>query len=287
MIADGIHPALPRDRYDAIERCNFSTLKWMAKSPAHYRHILLNPPEDTDPKRLGRTVHVASFEPERFRNSIAVWDGPRRAGKDWEAFKQRNEGKELLTEDQHAKCQAIQRAVREDPVAKQYMQNGRGEVTLAWTATTTESGTEIACKGRFDFDAQDAIVDLKTTKDASGDAFARQVFGLHYHTQGAWYVDAYEILTGKRKPYVIVAVENVEPFVVQVYRVPDLALDLGREEYGRWLDQLAFCRANSVWPAYSAGMELELPIPRWLLPDEDISGEGLTSGGAPLALEEG
>jgi hypothetical protein len=31
---------------------------------------------------------------------------------------------------------------------------------------------------------------------------------------------------------VIVAVENVEPYVVQVYRVPDVVLELGREEYG-------------------------------------------------------
>jgi hypothetical protein len=175
--------------------------------PRALRHILLNPPEDTDPKRLGRATHIAAFEPERFRNSIAMWDGPRRAGKDWEAFKQRNEGKELLTEDQHGKCMAIQKSVREDPVAKQYMQNGRGEVNLAWTTTTIESGAEFQCKGRIDFDAQDAIVDLKTTRDASPDAFARQVFGLRYHTQGAWYSDAYALLTGKRKPYVIVAVE--------------------------------------------------------------------------------
>jgi exodeoxyribonuclease VIII len=278
---DGIHPAVPRDVYERLERTNFSLLKWMAKSPAHFRNAMLGPPEDSDAKKLGRVSHVFAFEPERARALIAVWDGGTRRGKDWDAFCQRNEGRELLTENEYEKCMAIQRAVRADATAMQYLQNGRGEVSMCWKTVAPETGEEIAAKGRIDFDAQTAIVDLKTTKDASPDGFGRQFFALHYDAQAAWYCDGYERATGKRKPYVIVAVENVEPFVVQVYRVPDVAIDLGREKYGRWLDSLAFCTANSVWPGYSAGMELELSIPRWVLPDDEDEIT-LTSGGEPL-----
>jgi hypothetical protein len=277
LIADGLHPVLHRDRYDAIERVNFSTLKAFAKSPKRYRHGLITPPEDTDPKKLGRVVHIAAFEPERFRNAIAVWDGGTRRGKDWDRFKASNEGRELLTVNEYEKCMAIQAAVRADATAMNYLQNGRGEVSLLWTANANETGEEIACKGRIDFDSQTALVDLKTTKDVTREGFGRQVVTLDYHSQFAWYSDGYFKSAGIRKPYVIVAVENEAPHDVVVYRVPEIALRLGRERYDRWLDQLAFCRAHNTWPGYSGGVELELELPKWALPadDDDPTGFGL------------
>jgi hypothetical protein len=276
-VKDGLYPAIPRAEYDHIERDSFSALKAISKSPAHYRHCLTTPPEDTDPKKVGRVVHLAAFEPERFRNRVAVWDGAARRGKDWEAFCERNQDKELLTLAEYEKCIAIQKAVRADPVAMQYVSKGRGEVSLLWKMQKGEgvNAYTIHAKGRIDFDAQAALVDLKTTKDAAPEAFGRQFFSLHYDAQSAWYQDGYLLATGERKPYVIVAVENVEPFVVQVYRVPGRALELGREKYQLWLDRLAWCRETSQWPGYSEYQELELSIPRWILPDDDISALGL------------
>jgi len=282
-ISDGIHAAFRREEYDRIERVNFSTLKWMAKSPAHYREVLVNPAPDTDPKKVGRVVHLAAFEPERFRSRIAVWDGGTRRGKDWDAFKERNEaeGRELLTENEYERCMAIQRAVRADATAMNYLQNGSGEVSLLWAAPVNETGEEIPCKGRIDFDSQTALVDLKTTKDASREGFGRQVVALNYHSQFAWYSDGYFKACGVRKPYVIVAVENEAPYDVVVYRVPEIALRLGRERYDRWLDQLAFCRRHNTWPGYSGGVELELELPKWALPldEDDPTGLGLEVGG--------
>lgn len=285
MLSDGAHPVIARDHYDRIDRTNFSTLKHIGRSPAHYHHRRTKPPQDTDAMKVGRVSHVATFEPERFLNSIAVWDGGTRRGKDWEAFKARNEGRELLTENEHTKCLSIQNAVRNSKLASRYVQKGRGEMTMLWT--TELRGNKIPCKGRIDFDSQSAIVDLKTTKDASPDAFGRQCYDLHYATQAAWYVDGYFLATGIRKPYVVVAVENVEPFVVQPYTVPEDLLDIGRTEYLGWLDKLIFCREQNWWPGY-ADSELELTLPRWAYPpeDQDITDEGLTSGGEPLAAED-
>ena len=282
---DGLHAPLHRDDYDAIERVNFSTLKLMAKSPAHYRHGLITPPEDTDPKKLGRAVHLAALEPERFRTAIAVWEGGTRRGKDWDKFREQHPGCELLTENEYAKCIAIQNAVRNDARAMRYLSIGRGEVTLLWTLDggAGVNAYRIHCKGRIDFDAQDAIVDLKTTRDGSQDGFGRQSYGLNYHTQACWYTDGYAHATGLRKPYVIVSVENEEPHVVTVYRVPDRYLAMGQEQYWQWLSTLAFCRENSRWPGY-AETELDLEFPPWATgEDEDLVGEGLTSGGVALA----
>lgn len=284
---DGLHQ-LQRKDYDAIERVNFSTLKAMAKSPAHYRHGLVAPPEDTDAKKLGRAVHLAAFEPERFQRAIAVWDGGTRKGKDWDKFCEQNVGKELLTEAEHKKCIAIQAAVRADARAMHYVSGGRGEVSFLWTVEGGEGANayRIECKGRIDFDAREAVVDLKSTKDGSPEGFAKQVVNLGYDVQAPWYVDGYFLATKIRKPYVIVAVENTPPHVVQVYRVPDQVLELGRQKYRAWIDRLAWCREHAIWPGYSDGVELDLELPRWAMPYDDVGELGLTSGGAPLAISE-
>lgn len=277
LLEDGLHPAIDRDHYDRIERVSFSTLKLMRYSPAHYHHNLVNPVKDTDAKKVGRVVHLAIFEPERFRNCVAKWDGGTRRGKDWDAFREKNEGRELLTEAEHDRCIAIQNAVRADKVAQALVARGRGEVTLLWTIVV--GGAKIKCKGRIDFDALEAIVDAKTTKDAEPAAFGRQCHDLSYVAQAAWYVDGYSLATGVRKPYKIVAVENEAPHVVQVYRVPDELLDLGRETYLGWLDKLTYCRSQNYWPGYAEG-ELDLSLPPWAMPFEE--DEQLTQGGTPL-----
>lgn len=267
--ANGLHTDIDRDAYDGIERTNFSLLKNIAKSAAHLHHALTEERKDTDAMKLGRAVHIAALEPERFKSATARWDGGTRRGKDWEAFKKEHDGRELLTEREHDVCLAIQKAVRGDATAMRYLSRGRGEVTLLWTRTAAGPlPVEVPCKGRVDFIGQLGIVDLKTCRDASPAAFGRQAWSLKYVTQASWYVDGHERATGVRLPYSIVAVESEAPFVVQVYTVPETLLELGREEYVRWLDQLVYCRANSVWPGYRDG-ETELELPAWASPESD------------------
>jgi hypothetical protein len=54
--------------------------------------MLLTPAEDTDPKKLGRAVHIAAFEPERFGTRSRSGTAARARGKDWEASASENEG---------------------------------------------------------------------------------------------------------------------------------------------------------------------------------------------------
>lgn len=288
MVEDGIHPALPRDRYDSIERCNFSTVKWFAKSAAHYRHVLTSPGADTDAKKVGRVVHLAAFEPERFRNAIAVWDGGTRRGKDWDKFKERNEGKELLTENEYDRCMAIQAVVSNHPIARGFVSSGRGEVTVLGTLMSA-SGKPVPVKGRMDF-VGDAIADLKVTKDGSPDGFPRQVLEYHYDAQAPWYVDLLaSVSMGAQLPYFIVSVEATAPHVVTVYRVPEFLLRIGRAKYQGWLDQLLECRRTSKYPGY-AEQPLDLELPEWALRDTlegEIAGLDLDFGGDTASATEG
>lgn len=270
----GVFEQVPRIIYDRIERTNWSRLKYLKRSPAHFRAAGLEQDDDTDAKRVGRATHVAVLEPERFRAGWAVWDGGRRYGKEWDKFCAANEGLEILTEEQFQQVTAIATAARGDEHAAKYLRNGSAEVTALWTHTTPGvNGFAIDCKARLDFTTS-AIVDLKTSKDVSPEGFARTSWNYDYQGQAAFYVDGYEAATGKRLPYVIVAVESQAPFIVQVYRVPEHVLAIGRDQYRSYLERLAFCRRTNRWPGYAEG-ELELGLPGWVRTEEDPSGLGL------------
>lgn len=281
-----LHLNMPRADYDAItHRVNWSTLKAMGRSPLHYRHGLTNKRGDTPALALGRAIHVAVLEPHLFAAEYAVWGGGRRQGKEWDAFCAANRDREILTKDEADRCAAIYRAVRDNAHAGKYVVGGSAEATVLWTHETPAiaglDGFTADCKARLDYVRPDALVDLKTTRDASPDGFGRTAWNFQYHVQAAMYVDGYAAATGRELPFVIIAVETEPPHVVQVYRVPDHVLDLGRETYRALLARRDWCMRTNEWTGYGDG-ELDLTLPRWAATfddDNDLADTGLTFGG--------
>lgn len=284
LAPDGVR-VMTREEYDKVDALNWSSLKHLLKSPAHYRHAKLHPEEDSDAKKLGRCIHLAVLEPETFTRACVIWDGGRRQGKEWETFKKSHAGREILKPDEHAHCVAVAASVRADITAAPYLSGGHAEGSLLWL----EERYGLACKARLDFITRDLVsggtlVDLKTTRDASLEGFGRECWRLHYHTQAAWYSDGHYALTGKRLPYVLVAVEVTAPYVVQVYEVTELELELGRQEYRGLLEQLVECRAESKWKGYATGKQ-RLRLPKWAAPVDELEEMGLTFSG--VAAEGG
>lgn len=265
----GVH-FIEREEYDRLARVNWSTLKWMDISPAHYQQALLEPYKDTDPKKLGRACHLAVFEPELFKANCVVWDGDRRAGKDWEAFVDKHPDDEILTVRQYETALLVGRAVRASSMAQPYISGGKGEITVLWEhvepARIDErfAGFKMPCKSRLDFVSEkDAIVDLKTVNrigGASPEAFPWTCKNLKYKTQAAFYRRAYQYATGKLLPYFIVAAETMAPFAVQVYRLKESDLEDGEKHYRQLLETLHGCNERRHYPPYATEvLPLELP----------------------------
>lgn len=279
MKADGIYK-MTREEYDALhDRVNYSRLKLFAKSPAHYRHALLEPQEDTDPKKQGRAIHLAAFEPEEFRARCVVWDLGARRGKEYAAFCARHQGKEILTEHQHAVAMAVSTAARADKHAAKYLSGGKGELTVLWTykqpAQDGMPGFEIRCKSRLDFSAtMGALADLKSSDDASLEGFGRTANNLGYCDQAAMYTDAWLAVAGELRPYALVAAETKPPYVVQVHRLSAAQIQLGRDRYRSWMWKLNECNETGNWHGYVDG-EAELTLPAYAMPNEDTDGLGL------------
>jgi hypothetical protein len=273
--AASITPGIAWDDYVALPGASITRLKELRRSPMHYRHRLLHPKE-SPAMTLGRAAHCAVLEPERFERDHAVWTrrtasgnlGPRN-GQHWEAFKATAGDRDILTEDEHADALAIQRAVRANPDAMQFLEAGDAEVTMQWSIGG------IACKGRIDwltgYEGQPAIVGLKSTRDCRERQFGRQSANLGYHLQWGFYRDGYRTITGGEDARVFeIAVEPEAPHASVVYEIPDEVLQQGFDEYMQLLELLAECERTNHWPGPAPGIQT-LTLPAWVYGEEEIS----------------
>jgi hypothetical protein len=264
-----IHHGLTFDEYSAIDAVNWSSLKEMSKSALHYQNRLMMPRTDTAAMLLGRAVHSAVLEPDRFPLELAVWDQGDRRGNAWLAFKDANSGRDILKADEYETCLAIRDAVHAHSVASGILR-GESEVTITWT----DAETGIACKARVDHMNEHGICDLKTTADLDPHAFESTCARLEYYGQLAFYNEGTGFASSPR----IIAVESGAPHDVVVYHLSDDALNAGRQLVRDHLYHLAGCIKSGIWPGRSSA-EQELTIPSYLLPEE-ATGLGITVGGA-------
>lgn len=222
----------------------FSTLKHMARSPAHYREALLTPRTPTAAMRIGIAAHAALFGAWK---EAAVWRGGRRQGKEWETFRAAHAGLEILSADEELQGQFIAAAVRANRDAATLIEAAEHhEREIDWQF----SGRDCAC--RIDaYGVREGIVtELKTCADASPDRFPWQATRMGYLAQVAWQYDglrAYGVLIDTAY---IIAAEQKPPYVVQVYEVTPASIDFGRRQYRLWFERLLVCEASGEWPGY-------------------------------------
>lgn len=259
--------------YDTIRAVNFSTLKELERSPAHYAHRLTHPRADTPAMRLGRAVHTAVLEPERFADEVVVFDGATRRGKAWDEFASTHEAHTILKADEHDVCCAIRDAVRGHAVAGPLLA-GDSEVTVEWD----DPATGLPCKGRIDHLDGDAVFDLKTTGTIDAWAFEAHSARMLYHAQLALYARGVSVAHGiTGVTATIIAVESEPPHDVAVFDLTDEALVVGAAKCDEWLARLVECRDSGTWPGRYADRQ-ELTVPGWLSLDPD-SGLGIRVGG--------
>lgn len=154
---------------------------------------------------------------------------------------------------------ALVTAVMEHPVAgAAFARAGQAEQSLYWI----DDETGVTCRGRVDWLLPNAIVDLKTTVNASPAKFSRSLVDYGYALQAAWYQQGIEALTGERLPFVHVVVEKEPPHLVAVYQVDTDALAFGAERARDARVLFAECESSGVWPGYSPDIEL-VSLPAW------------------------
>lgn len=242
--------------YAGIRAVNYSTLRWMAVSPAHYKWHLDHPATPTPSMELGIAVHMAILEPAKFAERYVSYPG-RRAGKDWDAFQAANMDKDILKTDDYERVREIAAAVRRHPVANHLLEVGEAEKVLTWT----DEKTGLPCKGRVDWLNGIGLVDLKTSFDIEPWKFNSTAARQGYHAQLAFYRRGLRA-DGLDAPAKILAVETEPPYDVMVYSLDEDALWVGDQFIDMMLAKVKHCTETNVWPGRAAE-EVPLVLPGW------------------------
>lgn len=265
----GLVYGLPNDEYHAGDGISNSGLALIAKSPAHYFGLKLDPNRPPPVVKAGQLegtlAHCAILEPGEFDKRYAVGPDVRRNTKIWDAFEASLQSGQIgIKPDDRATAFAQAASLRALPDVAALLAVGRPEVSAYWI----DDKTGELCRCRPDWVhpvGEDGVIllDVKTYSDASPREFSRQVARKGYHLQDAFYSDGYALASGKKVlGFVFAAVETSYPYAACACMLDDQGRDVGRAEYRRLLDRYAECKRTGVWPGYSQAVEL-ISLPAW------------------------
>ncbi len=245
--APGFHVGIPDVVYHRRELgvASKSALDKVKQSAAHYHAWLTGEDEDTPAMRFGRAFHTAALEPQKY--------APRSNTK-----KDRDDAEAIA-----GMVESIKRHEIAGSLLRGALSTRGTEVTLVWEAAG------VPCKGRLDAYLLDSPLgrcafDLKSTSDASPEAFARSVANYGYDRQEAFYSDGCAALGEPLDAFIFIAVEKVPPYAVAVYQLPATWVESGRRSIARDIQTLATCCASGEFPGYSNEI-VTLEPPRWAL----------------------
>ena len=277
--------------YHASKALSLSGMKTMLRqSPRHYEWQYLEGNQVTNEAMMfGRAFHCAILEPERFTEAYAVAPSVNMATKSgaleylaWiesitrvnsqlsddaklpeikaqiARLKERFDG-EIIDADTMHLIEMMADEVRAKNAANHLLSlKGYSEVSLFWE----EEG--VALKSRFDFLSESgAIVDVKTSQDASPDGFTREAYKYGYHMQAYWYMRAYRQVTGKpADSFTFIACDKKAPHCVGVYKASDEMLELGEIDCMKALEIYRECVRRQCFHAYP-DMIIALGLPRY------------------------
>jgi hypothetical protein len=235
----------------------FHRLKQFALSAAHYLDSCQGEVNESLALRMGAGVHAGLFEDR----PLVCYDG-RRAGKAWLKFEKRHKerGAVILNAREYEVAMGVVDAVRRHKRAMKLLFDGTTrELTFDWTYC------DRACRATPDAHVPGVRnSDLKSTRTAEPRRFARDALQRAYHAQLAYYSEALAAHLGKRpvEDY-LVAVENVRPHNVVVWRMPERTMAVGAMLVNQWFEQLLVAESSNYYGGY-VEHDLELDLPEYM-----------------------
>ena len=231
--------------------------RMITKSPAH----ALIPTPATNAMELGTAIHQALLEPHKFTETFLCGPDNRRGNKWKDAVAEAEANNQLiLTAPDYEKVERITDAVLSNSLARSMILSN--SAVKEYSSFFKHEHTGLQCKARFDVFDESAgtIIDLKTTADASKDAFSRSCANYGYHLQAAWYLMAHE----KAHQFVFIAVEREEPYAISFYELDENSLADGESLMRKGLEQWKECVELDHWPTYPQKLQ-EVSIPHWAM----------------------
>ena len=248
---------MPAAQYHAVEALSKSMMSKILKSPAHYKASLDEHQEPSKAMQMGTAIHTAVLEPQLYSQVVAVIppdiDGRNKEGKAW---KEAHKSRIHLTHAEDIDVQGVANSVRRHPFWDIIHLSHKIEASVF----AQDEQTGLALKARPDLWIEDhTLVDVKTTDDATPEAFLRTIASFGYHIQAAHYM----AMTGADN-FIFVAVERKAPYAIGIYKLDAEWLQAGENLRRKAISTLHECRALVSWPAYPTATQT-LSCPKWVL----------------------
>ena len=251
--------------YHASGAVSKSVLDMVHRSPAYYAYCKANPREQTESMLLGSVVHKLILEPDTFTAEFAVAPECDRRTKDgkaaWAEFQNAlGDGVTPIAAQLYETALLMRDAVRGHEIASRLLTEGKAEESFFWD----EDGIKCSCRPDFLRD-NGLVIDVKTTQNASPDAFTRDAYNFRYYVQAWWYVHGLKKCGIDAQNFVFIAVESKPPYQVCVYAADDLYFKLGEIEAMQDLKTYRECAESGVWYGYDKTPEVHsLSLPDYI-----------------------
>jgi exodeoxyribonuclease VIII len=262
---------LTNEQYHAdTSKISSTILKMMAsKTPAHVYARFYDPErepfESTPAMQFGTAIHTCVLEPENFDEQYTVIpEGLNRRTNEGKALWAEIEasGKTALSADAMKKLLKIRASVHANPWFQSLLAlNPQIESSIIFDDLKIRPDLFIAPCDTY---PNGCIVDLKSTSDASPEAFGKQVHNLEYLIQVAFYCEVFqmEYQTAALPEFYLLTVESSAPYLCTPYQVTLEQTIMGQMRMHECLSQLRECIASGKWPGLPQ-LPVPLELPAW------------------------
>ena len=275
-MALGLHEGISNAEYHAGGGISSTQLKQELKASAYYKafdcgELTFTP---TRQMRLGVAVHCLTLEPFLFDEQIALLpkncQGNTKNAKPNKAeFLAENRGKDYI----HIQDMDIVSRMRDSlmihPEASELLTQPDRQCEVSGYCLDfdeeTGVGTHMLQKYRPDLRLDWAIADIKSTVNASPEAFSRTIADFCYDISAAHYLECDRLITGTdHRRFYFLAVESSPPFLTAVYVLDEVGLQVGEWRRRKALYSIAQCRRKQEWKGINADLVTEIGVPNYL-----------------------
>lgn len=247
MLQDGINQVSNKDYHADTRYFSSSSFKLLITDLAkfHKEKILgLKEEQKENPNFTeGSYVHSLLLEPEKVAEEYAFFDGWRKAGKEWEAFKAVNANKTILSKPQAHRCHQWVASVERRREALELLTGGLPEHTICGKFM------DVPVKVRCDYINIDKgyIVDIKTTGyPADTDIFKKTVRDFYYQLSAAMYCEVARSFYNKDFAFYFVVISKPET-VCDVYKLSKDSMNEGHVYLVHAVNKYKKCLETNCW----------------------------------------
>jgi hypothetical protein len=279
------------EHYHAAPGVGKPLLDELALSPAHAYEAITGAAEPDAVELLienvvesffsGQPFHGCWIRPETYPDKDGTrkpWNGHANWCRDW---LKAHQDKPVLTMTAHSECQAMARATFMHRHFRA-ITSSRGVSQVSLFGVHPATGLQL--KARLDrLEPRHGIIEILRTANASTESVRRTLVTLRCHVQAALRLELCR-QNGIAAPACwLVFVERGERPRVNVRRLDDRAIELGRQLLEAGLTCLHECIQNDSWPDHSGATPLpgpiDLPATEYSSPNASLAARDFSTGG--------